>query len=97
MNGFHIQGMAQDEWDAMLGAEISEPIPCEHTFYSDNNVLSKRLDELEEGFSKKDWFNILFSTIINICLALSLSPEKASQIYLFFNEALKPIIMKLLG
>jgi len=42
--------MAQDEWDSMLGAEISEPIPCEHTFYSDNNVFSKRFDQLEKDF-----------------------------------------------
>ena len=61
------------------------------------NEISYLKLKASEGFSKKDWFNLLFSTIINICLALSLSPEKASQIYLFFKEALNPIIMKLLG
>ena len=51
MNGFHLQGMAQDEGDAMLCAEISDPVPGEHTFHGDDNVLSERLDELEEDFS----------------------------------------------
>ena len=59
--------------------------------------ISYLKSKASEGFSKKDWFNLLFSTIINICLTLSLSPEKASQIYLFFKEAFKPILMKFLG
>ena len=51
MYGFHVQGMAQDEGDAMLSTEIGDPIPGEHAFHGDDNVLSERLDELEEDFA----------------------------------------------
>jgi hypothetical protein len=61
MNGFHVQGMAQDERYAMHGTEIGDPIPGEHTFHGDDNVLSERLDDLEENFS--------------ICFDISVQPD----------------------
>lgn len=51
MYGFHVKGMAQDEGDAMLGTEIGDPIPGEHAFHGNDNVLSERLDDLEEDFA----------------------------------------------
>jgi len=36
MNGFHIEGVAQDEFDALLGIEIGQPVPAEDTFDGDD-------------------------------------------------------------
>jgi len=35
----------------MLGTEIGDPIPGEHAFHGDDNVLSERFYDLEENFS----------------------------------------------
>ena len=43
--------MPQDEGYAMLDTQIGDPIPGKHAFHGDDNVLSERLDELEEDFS----------------------------------------------
>jgi hypothetical protein len=47
--------MAQDERDSLLGAEIGEPIPYEHAFDGDDDILPVGLDgpekELRRSFA----------------------------------------------
>jgi hypothetical protein len=40
--------MAQDEGDRLLGAEIGEPVPDEHAFDGDNDILPVGLDGPEK-------------------------------------------------
>jgi len=39
MDSFHVEGVAEDEGDLLLGAEISKPVPDEHALGRDNDVL----------------------------------------------------------
>jgi hypothetical protein len=48
MDGFHVEGMSQDERDIFLLAQIGDPVPGKHTFHSDDNILSERFDDVEE-------------------------------------------------
>ena len=41
VDSFHVEGMAEDEADAFSRAEVSDPVPGEHTLYSDDDVLSE--------------------------------------------------------
>jgi hypothetical protein len=58
--------------------------------------IKDRLSYLEsrakEGYYKIDWVNLLFSTLVNVGVSLSLDPAKVSQIYSFFKEALSPVL-----
>ena len=38
------EGMAQDELDPLLGAEIGQPVPGENALDSDHQVLAKGFD-----------------------------------------------------
>ena len=49
MDSLHIEGMAQDEGNPLLGAEIGEPIPDEHAFDGDNEVVPERFDGSQKG------------------------------------------------
>ena len=44
-----IEGVGQDERDAMFGAEIGEPVPAEDAFGADHQVVRVGGDGLEEG------------------------------------------------
>lgn len=48
MNGFHIEGMAHDKGDAVFFAEVSDPVPCEHAFYCNHDIILERLDKSKE-------------------------------------------------
>ena len=50
MNGFHIEGMAQNKGDVFLGAQIRDPVPGEHAFYSNDDIFPERLYDIEQGF-----------------------------------------------
>jgi len=39
MDGFHVEGMTEDEGDVLVGAEVSDPVPGEHAFHRDHNVF----------------------------------------------------------
>jgi hypothetical protein len=39
MNGPHVQGMAQDKRNFLINTEISQPVPGEHAFCTDDNVI----------------------------------------------------------
>jgi len=49
MNGFHVEGMTQDKGDVLLSAEISDPVPGEHTLYSDHDVLPEGSEDAKKG------------------------------------------------
>jgi hypothetical protein len=51
MNGFHIEGVTEDEGDVLLCAEISDPVPGEDTFNGHNDIFSVSFD----GFKKDFW------------------------------------------
>jgi len=42
VNGFHVEGMAEDEGDALIGAQIRDPVPGEHAFHGDDEILPIR-------------------------------------------------------
>jgi hypothetical protein len=49
VNGFHVEGVAKDEGNLLLGTEISEPVPREETFDSDDDILAIGRNDLEQG------------------------------------------------
>lgn len=50
MDSLHVECMAQDEGDLLLGAEIGEPIPDEHALDGDDDILPVGLYGLKKGF-----------------------------------------------
>ena len=48
VNGFEVQGVGQDESQAGFLAGIGQPVPAEHAFGADGQVVAVRRDELEE-------------------------------------------------
>src|SRR5919109_4816484 len=50
MDGFHIEGMAQDKGNALFSAEIGQPIPGEHAFDRYDKTLPVGSNGFEEGF-----------------------------------------------
>jgi hypothetical protein len=38
MNGFHVEGMTENERDVFLGAQVGEPVPGEHAFDRDDEM-----------------------------------------------------------
>jgi len=49
VDGFHVEGMAEDEWDLFAGTEVGEPVPGEHALGGDDEVLTERFDGAKEG------------------------------------------------
>ena len=48
MNGFHVQGVAQDEGNPLLRAKVREPVPGEEAFDADHKILSLGDNRLEK-------------------------------------------------
>ena len=42
MDGFHIEGMAQDKGDTLFLAEIGNPVPGEHAFHGNDDIFPER-------------------------------------------------------
>ena len=51
MDGPHVESVAEDEGDVVLGTEVGEPVPVEDAFGGDDQVLAERFDGFEEAFS----------------------------------------------
>jgi hypothetical protein len=49
MDSLHVEGVAENEGDLLLGAEISKPVLDEHAFDPDDDILPVGLDGFEEG------------------------------------------------
>jgi hypothetical protein len=41
--------MAENEGDVLLNTEISDPVPGEHAFHGDGNVLAIGINDVEKG------------------------------------------------
>jgi hypothetical protein len=42
MDGFHVEGMPEDKGNALLGTEVSKPVPREDTFDRDDDIIPIR-------------------------------------------------------
>lgn len=49
VNGAHVLGVAEDEIDPLVGKQVGEPVPGEHAFGPDDEVVSIRLDQAQEN------------------------------------------------
>jgi hypothetical protein len=58
--------MAKNEGNAFLGAEVSNPVPGEHAFYSDHDVLPEGSDDAKRG--------------LGVCFDVLMNPDLASGI-----------------
>ena len=48
VDGLHVEGVAQDEGDAFLGAEVGEPVPGEHALDGDDESVAIGRNGLEK-------------------------------------------------
>jgi len=48
MDGLHVEGVSQDEFDVLLGTEVGEPVPAEDALDSDDEVVAVGLNGVEE-------------------------------------------------
>ena len=48
VNGFHVEGVTEDERDAFLFAQIGQPVPGEGAFNSDNKIFPVLFDSSQE-------------------------------------------------
>ena len=49
MDGLHVQGVAEDEGNAVLVAQVGEPVPGEHAFDGHGQAVTVGRDGVEEG------------------------------------------------
>ncbi len=45
----HIVGVAEDEGDVLVGAQVGDPVPAEEAFDADDQAVAVRLDQLEKA------------------------------------------------
>jgi hypothetical protein len=50
MDGFHVEGMAEDEGNPLLGAKIGRPVPREEAFDADDEIFPVGRHGLEKWF-----------------------------------------------
>jgi hypothetical protein len=48
MDGFHVQRVTQDEGNAVLGAQIGNPVPAKDTLDTDDDVFQEGEDQLKK-------------------------------------------------
>jgi hypothetical protein len=53
VNGFHSQGMAKHERDALRRAHVREPVPREHAFRRHDQIAPVGGDDLEEHLRRR--------------------------------------------
>jgi hypothetical protein len=66
MDGFHIEGMAEDEGDIFLATEIGDPVLGEHAFDSDHDVLAEGSNGTEKS--------------LRVCMDILMNPDIAACI-----------------
>jgi hypothetical protein len=49
MNGLHVEGMAQDEGNLLLGAQVRQPIPGEHALGRDDQPFAVRANQRQKA------------------------------------------------
>jgi hypothetical protein len=50
VDGFHVEGMSQDEGNALFSTQVGQPIPGENTCNRHDQTLTIGGNRLEEGF-----------------------------------------------
>jgi hypothetical protein len=48
MDGFHVQGVPQNEWDFVLVAKIGNPVPGKHAFNADDDIFKVWEDGIKQ-------------------------------------------------
>jgi hypothetical protein len=66
VDGFHVEGVAENEGDVFLGTEIGDPVPGEHAFDSDHDVLTEGSNGTEKSF--------------RVCVDVLMNPDIATGI-----------------
>ena len=66
MNRFHVEGVVENEGDVLLDTEISDPVPGEHAFDCDHDVLTEGSDDAEKSF--------------RVCMDILVNPDSASGV-----------------
>ncbi len=66
MDRFHVEGMAENEGNVLLDTEISDPVPGEHAFDSNHDVLTEGSNGMEKSFL--------------VCVDVLMNPDIASGI-----------------
>jgi len=66
MDGFHVEGMAEDKLDTFLATEIGEPVPGKHAFHADYQVVAERRNRLEKVFRRAG--NVAMQKHIAFCI-----------------------------
>jgi hypothetical protein len=66
MDRFHVEGMAENEGDVLLDTEIGDPVPGEHAFDSNHDVLTEGSNDTEKSF--------------RLCVDVMMNPDIASGI-----------------
>ena len=49
VDGLHVEGVAEDEGDALLGAEVRQPVPGEDALHGDHEVVAVGGDRPQEA------------------------------------------------
>jgi len=49
MDSLHVEGVAEDEGELLLGADVSKPVPDEHALNRDNDIFPVRCYCPKEG------------------------------------------------
>ena len=63
---FHVEGVAEDEGNVLFNTEIGDPVPGEHAFYRDHDVLTEGSNDVEK--------------IFRVCVDILMNPDIASGI-----------------
>jgi len=60
VDGFHVERMAQDEGDVLLGAEIREPVPAKDALGADDEIVAIGLDRAQEEFGSTAYIAVQY-------------------------------------
>jgi hypothetical protein len=66
MNRFHVEGMAENEGDVLLDTQIGDPVPGEHAFDSNHDILTEGSNDTEKSFL--------------VCVDVLMNPDDATGI-----------------
>lgn len=88
MDGFHVEGMTEDEGNLLLVTEICDPVPGEHAFDGNHDVLA------EGGNGTEKSFGVCVDVLMNPDLAFGI---KDTDKHLFGMQIDSTIKLVLLG
>jgi hypothetical protein len=66
MDRFHVEGMAENEGEVLLDTEIGDPVPGEHAFDRDHDILTEGSKDTEKSF--------------RVCVDILMNPDIASGV-----------------